>query len=903
MSCHFHNIMTYSITISITYLGVEVFSMTKYIYAFDEGQKSMKDLLGGKGANLAEMKRLGLPVPDGFTLTTEACIEYLKHDLKLPEALMDQLETQLEAFSQRTGKSFSSNEQLLLVSVRSGAKISMPGMMDTILNLGLNDENVEKLSEKTNDCRFAYDCYRRLLQMFGQVVYNIPMASFDTYFEEYKQQHSYQNDADIPAEGLQEICNYFKEVYLNEVYKPFPQKPLEQLTEAIEAVFKSWDNDRARVYRQLNEIPHDIGTAVNIQEMVFGNSGERSGTGVAFTRNPVTGDAKLFGEYLLNAQGEDVVAGIRTPKDIETLKNQMPHVHQQFLEVSQRLETHYKDMQDIEFTIENEQLYILQTRSGKRTAHAAIHIAVDLVEEGILTQSEAVMNVEVKSIDQLLHPSFDAQALQQATIISKLGLPASPGAASGKIVFSAEEAKIQHEQGERVILMRPETSPEDIEGMIASEAIVTTHGGMTSHAAVVARGMGKCCVTGCSDLEINVVDKVVKYGTGTLKEGDMISVDGAKGDIYFGEVATMKAERSHAFEQFMKWSKDIARLDVRMNAETPQDIQAGYQFGATGIGLVRTEHMFFGPERLVEMRRFILSDTREKRIEALNQIREYQTEDFEEILRLSGSRPTIIRLLDPPLHEFLPKSEEEKAVVAKQLNVSGRTLTQYIESLEEVNPMLGHRGCRLAITYPELYIMQTEAIIKSALYLKSQGIHCQPEIMIPLVSTVSEFTILKNQINERIETLFEEHGESLHYLIGTMIETPRACLIAGDLARECDFFSFGTNDLTQLTFGFSRDDAGKFIGAYAEQGILDTDPFQTLDQHGVGQLVKTATEQAKAINPTIKIGVCGELGGDHKSIQYFNTLDIDYVSCSPFRVSGALLSTAQSEVKGGRLRV
>lgn len=877
--------------------------MTKYIYAFDEGQKSMKDLLGGKGANLAEMKRLGLPVPDGFTLTTEACIEYLKHGSKVPEALSEQLNSQLAAFSQRTEKSFSSEEQLLLVSVRSGAKISMPGMMDTILNLGLNDDNVKKLAAKTNDARFAYDCYRRLLQMFGEVVYGIPMNAFDTYFNAYKTQHEYQNDADIPAEGLQEICEHFKGVYLDEVYKPFPQEPFDQLTEAIEAVFKSWDNDRARVYRELNEIPHDIGTAVNIQEMVFGNSGEHSGTGVAFTRNPVTGEAKLFGEYLLNAQGEDVVAGIRTPKDIESLKDQMPHVHQQFVDVSQRLETHYKDMQDIEFTIENEQLYILQTRNGKRTANAAIHIAVDLVEEGVITKEEAVMNVEVKSIDQLLHPNFDKTALDHASVISKLGLPASPGAASGKIVFSAETAKIQFEQGESVILMRPETSPEDIEGMVASEAIVTTHGGMTSHAAVVARGMGKCCVTGCSDLEINVVDKVVNYPGGTLHEGDMISVDGAQGDIYVGEVETMKVERSEAFEQFMEWSDGVAKLDVRMNAETPQDIQAGYQFGAKGIGLVRTEHMFFGPERLVEMRRFILSDTQDKRIAALNEIKQYQTADFEEILKLSGERPTIIRLLDPPLHEFLPKSTEEKSSVAGQLNVPVKTLEQYIENLNEVNPMLGHRGCRLAITYPELYVMQVEAIMESALRLKVQGIDCQPEIMIPLVSTVAEFTTLKTQITERIEVLQQEAGESVNYLIGTMIETPRACLIAGDLAKECDFFSFGTNDLTQLTFGFSRDDAGKFIGAYSEQGIIDIDPFQTLDVEGVGQLVKVATEQAKAANPTLKIGVCGELGGDHKSIQYFNNLDIDYVSCSPYRVPGALLSTAQSEVEGGRLRV
>ncbi|MCD8827566.1 MULTISPECIES: pyruvate, phosphate dikinase [Staphylococcus] len=877
--------------------------MTQYIYAFDEGQKSMKDLLGGKGANLAEMKRIGLPVPDGFTITTAACIEYLQHGSKLSSELLSELDNQLSAFSKRTHKSFSAGSDLLLVSVRSGAKISMPGMMDTILNLGLNDENVLTLARKTDDARFAYDCYRRLLQMFGEVVYDIPMASFDTYFEQYKAQHGYQNDADIPAEGLQEICDYYKDVYLDEANKPFPQEPTQQLTEAIEAVFKSWDNHRARVYRNLNDIPHDIGTAVNIQEMVFGNSGARSGTGVAFTRNPVTGEAKLFGEYLLNAQGEDVVAGIRTPLDINVLKEQMPEVHQQFVAVSQKLETHYKDMQDIEFTIENEQLYILQTRNGKRTANAAIHIAVDLVNEGVISKETAVQNVDVKSIDQLLHPNFDEVALAEATVISKSGLPASPGASSGKIVFSAEEAKIQAEIGEKVILMRPETSPEDIEGMVASEAIVTTHGGMTSHAAVVARGMGKCCVTGCAELEINIKDKVVSYPGGKLFEGDVVSVDGAKGDLYLGKVATMKAERSEAFNQFMQWSEEVSRLNVRMNAETLQDIEVGYQFGATGIGLVRTEHMFFGPERLVEMRRFILADSQVSRISALNKIRDYQCEDFEHILKLSGDRPTIIRLLDPPLHEFLPHSQEEKVNVANQLDVTVPVLEQYIGQLEEVNPMLGHRGCRLAITYPELYIMQVEAIIGSAIKLKQQGIDTKPEIMIPLVSTVAEFEILKQQIIECIDRLQNEADVSIPYLIGTMIETPRACLIADQLAKTCDFFSFGTNDLTQLTYGFSRDDAGKFINQYTEQGILEIDPFQTIDIDGVGALIKSAVQQAKVVNPQLKIGVCGELGGDSKSIAYFNQLSIDYVSCSPFRVPGALLSTAQSEVKGGRINV
>ena len=871
--------------------------MTQYIYAFDEGRISMKDLLGGKGANLSEMKRLGLPVPDGFTITTEACIDYLKQNEQLPTEVKTQLIHHLTSFSERTGKSFSSDEDLLLVSVRSGAKISMPGMMDTILNLGLNDDNVKKLADKTNDARFAYDCYRRLLQMFGEVVYGIPMLEFDTYFDDFKNKHNYKNDADIPADGLQTICERFKEIYREEVYKPFPQEPLKQLEEAIEAVFKSWDNDRARVYRELNDIPHDIGTAVNVQEMVFGNSGEQSGTGVAFTRNPVTGDNQLFGEYLLNAQGEDVVAGIRTPQDIDTLKAQMPEVHQEFVEVTKQLETHYKDMQDIEFTIENGKLYLLQTRNGKRTARAAIEIAVDMVNEGLITRKEAVANVDVKSIDQLLHPNFKEEALEQATVISKLGLPASPGAATGQVVFSAEDAKEQAEKGHRVVLMRPETSPEDIEGMIASEAIVTTHGGMTSHAAVVARGMGKCCVTGCSDVEIDTLNKRVYYSDGELHEGDVVSVDGSTGDLYVGEIETVNAEHSEAFEQFMEWSEETARLQVRMNAETPQDIKAGYNFGAKGIGLVRTEHMFFGAERLIEMRRFILASDHEARIGALEKIRTYQVEDFEAIFRLSQDRPTIVRLLDPPLHEFLPSSDEDIASVAEQLDIPKDVLRKRIAELNEVNPMLGHRGCRLAITYPELYEMQVEAIIESVLQLKKEGIECHPEIMIPLVSTVEEFITLKDRLAETITQLKNDAKTNVNYLIGTMIETPRACLIAQQLAQHCDFFSFGTNDLTQLTYGFSRDDAGKFINVYTESNILQIDPFQTLDKDGVGQLIQYAVEQAKQIKPEIKIGVCGELGGDAKSIHQFNQWSIDYVSCSPFRVPGAILATAQSQAE------
>ncbi|ATD31247.1 pyruvate, phosphate dikinase [Macrococcoides bohemicum] len=871
--------------------------MSKFVYAFEEGSQNMKDLLGGKGANLSEMMRLGLPVPNGFTITTEACIEYLDRGEQLSDEVLTQLDEKLKELEDKTNKAFSSDENLLLVSVRSGAKISMPGMMDTILNLGLNDENVEKLAAKTENARFAYDCYRRLLQMFGSVVYNIPMPAFEEYFEAFKKGKGHATDADVPAEDLKEIVEQYKEIYIEEAHKPFPQEPKKQLTEAIEAVFKSWNNDRARIYRDLNEIPHDIGTAVNVQEMVFGNSGDRSGTGVAFTRNPATGEHKLYGEYLLNAQGEDVVAGIRTPKEIETLNEQMPHAYEEFVNVTKKLEAHYKDMQDIEFTIENEKLFILQTRNGKRTANAAINIAVDMVHEGVISKEDAVAMVDVKSIDQLLHPNFNEEALKSAELVSDKGLPASPGAATGIIVFSALDAKAKAEAGEKVILVRPETSPEDIEGMIAAEAIVTTHGGMTSHAAVVARGMGKCCVTGCSDLEINTKEKYVKYAGKTLSEGDVISVNGSTGAVYIGEIETTKAEASDVFEEFMGWAEDIARLSVRMNAETESDIKSGYSFNAKGIGLVRTEHMFFGEERLIEMRRFILASTYEERVEALNKIKIYQTEDFEGIFNLSQDRPSIVRLLDPPLHEFLPKGGEEVKAVANQLGVTTDFLEKRISELHEFNPMLGHRGCRLAITYPELYEMQTEAIITAVLNLKEKGIETKPEIMIPLVSTTQEFVILKDVVKKKAQEIMDAKGVQVDYLIGTMIETPRACLVAGELAQHSEFFSFGTNDLAQLTYGFSRDDAGKFINEYINREILNVDPFQTLDVEGMGQLIKIAVESAKSANPAIKIGVCGELGGDPKSIHFFNDLAIDYVSCSPFRVPGAILATAQSQVK------
>lgn len=870
--------------------------MSKLIYAFNDENSGTKDLLGGKGANLAEMTRLGLPVPDGFTITTKACNDYLASDESLTSELLEELSNEIMNLEERTGKRFSDEKDLLLVSVRSGAKFSMPGMMDTILNLGLNDENVKKLAQKTGDARFAYDCYRRLLQMFGEVVYGIHMSRFDTIFNKYKEENNYNLDTDIPADVLKEIVEEYKEIYVEEIHKSFPDKPIDQLTEAVEAVFKSWNNERARIYRDLHDIPHNLGTAVNIQEMVFGNSGEDSGTGVLFTRNPSTGEHKLYGEYLLNAQGEDVVAGIRTPKEIAVLEEQMPGVYKELVRLTEKLESHYKEMQDIEFTIEDEKLYILQTRNGKRTARAAVKIAYDMVKDNVISKKDAIMMVDPKSIDQLLHPQFDEKALQTAELISK-GLPASPGAATGMVVFSTEKAKELGEAGEKVILVRPETSPEDIEGMIVSEAIVTTHGGMTSHAAVVARGMGTCCVTAVADLKIDTLSGIATYASGDLKEGDIISVNGSTGKLYLGVVDKIEQEQSTEFAEFMTWAKEIANMDIRMNAETTVDINAGYGFDASGIGLVRTEHMFFQEERLIGMRRFILAQNHSERVDVLDTILEYQQEDFEHIFRLTGERPVIVRLLDPPLHEFLPHSASEIEGVANQLGVSKELLKSYITNLQEVNPMLGHRGCRLAITYPELYEMQTEAMIRSLIKLKEEGINCNLEIMVPLIVTVEEYKTLRDKIRTRAESLEKEAGVKVNYTIGVMIETPRACLTADEIVKEADFFSFGTNDLTQLTFGFSRDDAGKFIGEYVDRDLMETDPFQSIDKNGVGELVKIAVEKARAYNPNFKIGVCGELGGDPRSIEFFNELDMTYVSCSPYRVPGAMLAAAQSVVK------
>lgn len=872
--------------------------MTKRVYRFKEGNAEMKEILGGKGANLAEMTRLGLPVPDGFTISTEACMDYLNNGHSFTTELKKEIEKYLEQLEVSSGKSFDDPENIMLLSVRSGAKFSMPGMMDTVLNLGLNDENVEHLAKITNDEAFAYDCYRRLLQMFGDVVFGIDTSHFENFLGFYKQKNGVLVDSDLTAEQLKEIVVEYKRLYLEIKKQEFPQDPREQLFAAVEAVFSSWNNERAIFYRQLHNIPHDLGTAVNIQLMVFGNSGEESGTGVAFTRNPSTGENKLFGEYLINAQGEDVVAGIRTPQPISNLHETMPKVYDEFVEMSELLEKHYKDMQDIEFTIENKKLYLLQTRNGKRTAHSAFKIAVDLVNEGLKTKEEAIMSLDAQSVNQLLHPVFVEEALAKANVISKVGLPASPGSATGRICFDAATAKEWVDRGEKVVLVRQETSPEDIGGMVVSEAIVTSRGGMTSHAAVVARGMGTCCVAGCSELEIDEFLKVIKYPNGTLTEGDIISVDGTNGDLYVGEVELTLSEKNEDFETVMAWTKEIARLEVRMNAETSSDIKTGIAFDASCIGLARTEHMFFAPERLIEMRRFILSDSTLTRKEALETILSYQIEDFKSIFSTIEEKSVVVRLLDPPLHEFVPSKKEDVERVAKEMDMKYPVLQQRINELHEVNPMLGHRGCRLAITYPELYLMQAEAIIRSAISMKEEkNIDVNPEIMIPLVGMKGELTVLKEKITSHIESILQEEKATISYTLGTMIELPRACLIADELVKDADFFSFGTNDLTQMTYGFSRDDAAKYINQYVADGILPVDPFQTIDVDGVGELITVAVKKARTIKPKMKIGVCGELGGDPESILFFDKLGLDYVSCSPYRVPVAYIAAAQSAIQ------
>lgn len=868
--------------------------MDKWIYSFEEGRAEDKALLGGKGANLAEMTHLGLPVPEGFTITTQSCLRYLETPSFFESILKEEVLKAVTKLETKTNKFFMGNEpSLLLVSVRSGAKISMPGMMDTILNLGLNDLRVQTLADATN-ANFAYNCYRRLLQMFADVVYGIPKEEFDQCLEKTEKQLNKKVN-DFSKEEHQSLIQQYKEVY-QEHYQNFPQSPKEQLYAAIKAVFKSWNNPRAKVYRELNQIPHDLGTAVNVQSMVFGNSDQKSGTGVVFTRNPATGEPHLFGEFLLNAQGEDVVAGIRTPEPIDSLKRILPQAYEDFCNYAKILEKHYKDMQDIEFTIEKEKLYILQTRNGKRTAKASLKIALDLVNEKMISKQEALLRVSPSTIDQLIHPVFEEKALTSAHHLTQ-GLPASPGAATGEIVFTAERAKEFHALGKKVILVRQETSPEDIEGMVVSQAIVTSHGGMTSHAAVVARGMGTCCVAGCGELSINEDGKTLVCGKVTLKEGDILSVDGTSGKLYIGSIPTTMIDNNDELQMFLSWADEIAQLTVRANAETIQDLKTAVQFGAKGIGLARTEHMFFGEERILEMRRLILSTNEIETKSALMTLLAFQEEDFYQMYQTIQDKPMIVRLLDPPMHEFLPKTQQEIEQLSGKLQVPLDTLTRKITSLQETNPMLGHRGCRLGITQPEIYKMQVEAIFNSAIRLAKEGMVIKPEIMIPLIAEKAELVSIKTYLCQHIDKIFKEHHmQPFPYEIGTMIELPRACFIADQLAEEADFFSFGTNDLTQMTYGFSRDDIGKFIQHYKEEEIMSFDPFQTIDRAGVGELMKIAISKARQVKPELPIGICGEVGGDPASIPFFQEIGITYVSCSPYRVPAARLAVAQAHL-------
>lgn len=868
--------------------------MDKWIYSFEEGRAEDKALLGGKGANLAEMTHLGLPVPEGFTITTQSCLRYLETPSFFESILKEEVLKAVTKLETKTNKFFMGNEpSLLLVSVRSGAKISMPGMMDTILNLGLNDLRVQTLADVTN-ANFAYNCYRRLLQMFADVVYGIPKEEFDQCLEKTEKQLNKKVN-DFSKEEHQSLIQQYKEVY-QEHYQNFPQSPKEQLYAAIKAVFKSWNNPRAKVYRELNHIPHDLGTAVNVQSMVFGNSDQKSGTGVVFTRNPATGEPHLFGEFLLNAQGEDVVAGIRTPEPIDALKRILPQAYEDFCNYAKILEKHYKDMQDIEFTIEKEKLYILQTRNGKRTAKASLKIALDLVNEKMISKQEALLRVSPSTIDQLIHPVFEEKALTSAHHLTQ-GLPASPGAATGEIVFTAERAKEFHALGKKVILVRQETSPEDIEGMVVSQAIVTSHGGMTSHAAVVARGMGTCCVAGCGELSINEDGKTLVCGKVTLKEGDILSVDGTSGKLYIGSIPTTMIDNNDELQMFLSWADEMDQLSVRANAETIQDLKTAIQFGAKGIGLARTEHMFFGEERILEMRRLILSTNEIETKSALMTLLAFQEEDFYQMYQTIQDKPMIVRLLDPPMHEFLPKTQQEIEQLAGKLQVPLDTLTRKITSLQETNPMLGHRGCRLGITQPEIYKMQVEAIFNSAIRLAKEGMIIKPEIMIPLIAEKAELVSIKTSLCQHIDNIFKKHHmQPFPYEIGTMIELPRACFIADQLAEEADFFSFGTNDLTQMTYGFSRDDIGKFIQHYKEEEIMSFDPFQTIDRAGVGELMKIAISKARQVKPELPIGICGEVGGDPASIPFFQEIGITYVSCSPYRVPAARLAVAQAHL-------
>ena len=869
----------------------------KYVYMFTEGSKDMRNLLGGKGANLAEMTNIGLPVPRGFTVTTEACTKYYEDGEKLNSSIIEEIESKIKELEKITGKTMGDTKNPLLVSVRSGARASMPGMMDTVLNLGLNDEVAKGFSEVTNNPRFVYDSYRRFIQMFADVVMGFPKSSFERLFDKIKEEKNVEFDTELTADDLKEVIEIYNGEYRKHANADFPQDPKEQLIEAVKAVFRSWNNDRAITYRRLNDIPGEWGTAVNVQEMVYGNKGETSGTGVAFTRNPATGENKLYGEYLMNAQGEDVVAGIRTPKSIETLKEVMPECYEEFKKICKILEDHYRDMQDMEFTIEDGKLFMLQTRNGKRTAKAALKIAVDLVNEGMISKEEALLKIEPKQLDQLLHPNFDDASLKAAKVIAT-GLAASPGAATGKLCFTAEDVIKMHEAGEKdLILARLETSPEDIEGMNLAHGILTVRGGMTSHAAVVARGMGTCCVSGCGDIIVDEENKTLKLKDGTtFHEGDYISLDGSTGNVYGEQIKTVEPEISGNFETIMEWADATRKLKIRTNADTPRDALQARKFGAEGIGLCRTEHMFFEEERIFNFRRMITATTLEAREEALEKILPYQRDDFEGLFRAMDGYTVTIRFLDPPLHEFLPHTDEEIKPLAESLGMTFEALKNRVESLKEFNPMMGHRGCRLAITYPEIAKMQTRAVIEAAINVQNEGKTVIPEIMIPLVGTVKELKYVKNIVVETADAIIKEKDVNLKYEVGTMIEIPRAALTADEIAEEAEFFSFGTNDLTQMTFGFSRDDATKFLGDYYKKKILEQDPFATIDQTGVGKLVAMAAELGRKTRPNIHLGICGEHGGDPKSIDFCHRVGLDYVSCSPFRVPVARLAAAQAAI-------
>ena len=874
--------------------------MAKYVYAFNEGKKEMKNLLGGKGANLAEMTNIGMPVPNGFTITTEACTKYYEDGKTISHEIEEEIFSKLEELENKTGKKIGDMNNPLLVSVRSGARASMPGMMDTVLNLGLNDKVAEGFANATNNKRFAYDSYRRFIQMFADVVKGYPKSSFERYFDKIKEEKGVKNDLELTADDMVEVTMKFKENYKELAGEEFPQDPKVQLLEAVKAVFRSWMNERAIVYRRLNDIPSDWGTAVNVQEMVYGNRGNDCGTGVAFTRNPATGEKKLYGEYLINAQGEDVVAGIRTPEPISKLESDMPEVYNQFVKIANMLENHYKDMQDMEFTIENGKLFMLQTRNGKRTAQAALKIAVDLVSEGMITKEEALLKVEPKQLDQLLHKTFDSEALKNGKVIAK-GLAASPGAATGRIYFTAKDVVNAKENGVKdTLLVRLETSPEDIEGMNSANGILTVRGGMTSHAAVVARGMGRCCVCGCGELIINEDNKTITTKDGTVyKEGDYMSLDGSTGNVYGEEIKTVEPEISGDFETFMNWADAVRKLKVRTNADTPRDAKQARKFGAEGIGLCRTEHMFFEEDRIFNFRKMIAAETVSQREEALEKILPYQRGDFEELFRAMAPYSVTIRYLDPPLHEFLPHTDEEIKPLAESLGMTFEALKERVESLKEFNPMMGHKGCRLAVTYPEIAKMQTKAVIEAAINVNKEGLNVEPEIMIPLVGEVKELKYVKNIVCETADEIIKNSGVNLKYKVGTMIEIPRAALTADEIAKEAEFFSFGTNDLTQMTYGFSRDDASKFLKDYYDKQIFESDPFAKLDQVGVGKLVKMAVELGKQTRPDIHLGICGEHCGEPSSVEFCHKVGLDYVSCSPFRVPLARLASAQAAINNG----